>query len=213
MEIEAKFRVGNPAIFTALLQLATIGPFDLEPATKVEEQHNTYFDTADQRLRAQRYGLRVRDLGTRRIATLKGAGSVQGELHERDEWEVEVDNDNQPEHWPASEVRARVLALTGGAPLQAMLTSHTKRQNIYVRRGDVSIAELSLDEGWLSAGGKEAAFRELEIELKDDGSRADFNQLVTLLRERFALVPEERSKLARGLALLDDTDRATSPSL
>ena len=205
MEIEAKFRVEDDTIFTRLLNLPALGPFHLKPDPQVEEQHNTYFDTADQRLRAQHYGLRIRDLGTQRIVTLKGAGNVQGELHERDEWEIEIDGDNQPEHWPPSEVRDRVLALADNAPLQPILTSHTKRQHIYASRDDVSIAEISLDEGSISAGGKAEPFRELEIELKDDGSREDLDRIITLLRDRFALIPEERSKLGRGIALLDSS--------
>jgi inorganic triphosphatase YgiF len=74
------------------------------------------------------------------------------------------------------------------------------------------VAELSLDEGTISANGREQRFRELEIELLDGGARADFAELVALLRARFRLVPEERSKLARGLALLDqDTHMGGSP--
>src|SRR5690348_432233 len=116
MEIEAKFRVEDGGTFTKVLDLRALGPFRLEPSATVEEQHNTYFDTADRRLHARHYGLRIRDLGTRRIVTLKGSGRVQGELHERDEWEAEIGDDDQLEHWPPSEVRDRVLALTGGTP-------------------------------------------------------------------------------------------------
>ena len=56
------------------------------------------------------------------------------------------------------------------------------------------------------AGGRSANFRELEIELLSTGTRADLDELVALLRARFALHPEDRSKLARGLALLDATE-------
>jgi inorganic triphosphatase YgiF len=65
------------------------------------------------------------------------------------------------------------------------------------------VAELSLDAGAIDAGGRAANFRELEIELLKTGTRADLDELVALLRARFTLVPEDRSKLARGLALLD----------
>src|SRR5687768_10710601 len=67
MEIEAKFRVGMRAVFTELRQLATLGPFALVHSPGIERQHNTYFDTADRRLTASRFTLRVRDLGSRRI--------------------------------------------------------------------------------------------------------------------------------------------------
>lgn len=202
MEIEAKFRVADDQTFPALLDLAQLGPFRLE-AGGTEEQRNVYFDTADMRLRAGRYGLRVRDLGVRRIATLKGEARIADGLFERDEWEVEIGDDDRPETWPASEIRERVLALLGGAPLLPTLTIATRREHIYASRTSVRAAELSLDAGTIHAGGRTESFQELEIELLDGGERADLEALVTLLRDHFPLIPEESSKLARGLALLD----------
>ena len=203
MEIEAKYRVDDQRTFDDLLSLAALGPFQLAPAPHPEDQRNTYFDTADGRLRAGRYGLRVRDLGEQRIATLKGDSRVEGGVHERDEWEVTIGDDDRPEAWPPSEARDRTLALLAGAPLIAILTIRTLRRHIYASRDGVDVAEISLDEGMISAGGREAPFRELEIELKGEGGRADLDALVRLLHERYPLIPEERSKLARGLALLD----------
>ena len=79
MEMEAKYRVEDRQIFADLLQLDTLGPYRLLPAPEPEEQRNTYFDTADRKLDAGRYGLRIRDLGTRRIATLKGEFRIEVE--------------------------------------------------------------------------------------------------------------------------------------
>jgi triphosphatase len=203
MEIEAKFRVDDDQTFPDLLGLKALGPFRFTAEPDAEDQRNVYFDTADGRLRAARYGLRVRDLGVRRLATLKGASRVQDGVYERDEWEAEIGADDRPEAWPASEVRARTLSLLGGAALQPILSIRTLRRHIYASRGDRRVAELALDEGAIDAGGREQRFRELEIELLGDAPRAELDTLVGLLRARFALVPEERSKLARGLALLD----------
>jgi inorganic triphosphatase YgiF len=203
MEIEAKFRVDDQRTFDDLLTLTALGPFRLAPAPSPEDQRNTYFDTADGRLRAARYGLRVRDLGARRIATLKGDSRVTEGLYEREEWETAIGGDDRPENWPAGEMRDRTLALLGGAPLIPILTIHTLRRHIYASRDGTEVAEVSLDEGQISAGGREERFRELEIELIGAATRADLDELVALLRERYPLVPEDLSKLARGLALLD----------
>lgn len=202
MEIEAKYRVDDQHTFDDLLSLSALGLFHLAPAPDPEDQQNTYFDTPDGRLRAGHYGLRVRDLGARRIATLKGESRVEGGVYERDEWEVAIGEDDRPETWPPSEARDRTLKLLAGAPLIAILTIHTLRRHIYASRAGVDVAEISLDEGVISAGGREERFRELEIELKGVGGRADLDALVQLLHERYTLIPEERSKLARGLALL-----------
>jgi len=206
MEIEAKFRVDDDQTFQQLLELGSIGPFQLAADPDAEDQRNVYFDTADRRLRAGQYGLRVRDLGRRRIATLKGAAQARDGMYERDEWEVEIGDDDRPSAWPASEARERALALLGGADPLPILTIRTRRRHIIASRGGIRAAELSLDEGAIDAAGRAASFRELEIELLKTGTRADLDELVQLLRAHFALIPEDRSKLARGLALLDESE-------
>jgi triphosphatase len=203
MEIEAKFRVDNEHTFPQLLALDAIGPFKLVAEPDAEDQRNVYFDTADRLLRAGQYGLRVRDLGQRRIATLKGATKSHDGMYERDEWEIEIGGDDNPADWPASEARDRTLALLDGAALLPILAIRTRRLHMIALRDDSRVAELSLDTGTIDAGGRTASFRELEIELLKTGTRAELDALVALLRARFTLIPEDRSKLARGLALLD----------
>lgn len=203
MEIEAKFRVDGEQVFSDLLATAVIGSFQLVAEPNEEDQRNVYFDTADRRLRQARYGLRVRTIGERRIATLKGEAKVTDGTYERDEWEVDVGPSDDPQTWPAGAVRERTLALVGGAPLAPTLAMRTRRRHIYAERDGVRVAEISLDTGSMSVGGLSHMFRELEIELLAGASRAAFDELVELLRTRFALQPESQSKLARGLALLD----------
>jgi inorganic triphosphatase YgiF len=203
METEAKFRVEDEQTFPQLLALETIGPFKLVVEPDAEDQRNVYFDTADRRLRSGQYGLRVRDLGNRRIATLKGAAKARDGMYERDEWEIEIGDDDNPAAWPASEARDRTLALLDGATPLPILAIRTRRLHSIALRNDTRVAELSLDTGTIDAGGRTANFRELEIELLQTGTRADLDALVAFLRARFPLIPEDRSKLARGLALLD----------
>lgn len=203
MELEAKFRIEDDTIFPALLAMAALGPFQLHADPTPEDQHNSYFDTPDRRLRAARAGLRVRTVGARRIATLKYAATVRDGLFEREEWEAEVGPSDDPTTWPAGELRTRTLALLDGAALARTLTIRTLRRHIYAEHAGTRMAELSLDEGTIDVGAYTELFRELEIELLPGGVRADFDELVALLRAHFALVPEDRSKLARGLALLD----------
>ncbi len=207
MEIEAKFRVDDDQTFPALLRLDALGSFQLAAADEPEDQRNVYFDTPDWRLRAAKAGLRVRTIGARRVATLKGAATVADGMYERDEWEAEVGPSDDPASWPEGELRARALALIGNAPIAPTLSIRTLRQNIYAARAGARVAELSLDEGDISAGGLTEHFRELEIELLAGGARDDLDELVALLRARFTLRPEGLSKQARGLALLDRAGR------
>jgi len=203
MEIEAKFRVVNRMVFTSLRQLTTLGPFYLVHTPGTEHQHNTYFDTADRRLTANRTTLRVRDLGSRRIATVKRSLSTQAGIHTREEWEVDLDAGEHPADWPASAARDRALAALDGAAIFPLMTIRTRRQYSYAIRADTRVAEISLDEGAIMAGGRTIGFRELEVELLAQGMRADLDALVDHLQARFALIPESRGKKKRGLALLD----------
>ncbi|MCS6937669.1 MAG: CYTH and CHAD domain-containing protein [Roseiflexaceae bacterium] len=203
LEIELKFRVADPAVFRALSRPTTIGDFRLQPAGDGEHQHNAYYDTPDFRLRARRYGLRVRTVGHTRIATLKGETQSHEGLHQRPEWEMPVESDD-PQRWPPGDVRDRAFALAGGAPLRPVLTIETLRHPVRVWRGPRCVAEMALDEGVIYAGGREQMFYELEIELLPEGTRDDLDALGALLQQTFPLQPDNLSKLAHGLALLDE---------
>jgi triphosphatase len=203
MEIEAKFRVVNRAVFTSLRQLTTLGAFLLVHTPGVEHQHNTYFDTADRWLTAHRTTLRVRDLGSRRLATVKRSLSTQAGIHTREEWEVDLNAGEHPADWPAGTARDRALAALDGAAIFPLMTIRTRRQYSYALLADTQVAEISLDEGVIMAGGGTIGFRELEIELLSHGARADLDALIDHLQARFALIPELRGKKKRGLELLD----------
>ncbi|GAB4190980.1 MAG: hypothetical protein OHK0022_04280 [Roseiflexaceae bacterium] len=202
MEIEAKLIVSDPQVFAALSAMDSIGPFGLAPRPEVERQRNTYLDTADGRLQGLRYGLRIRDLGDRRIGTLKGERRDHGGITERLEIEAEVGDAFQPRDWPAGELRERTLELLGDAPVVALLSIQTDRRHIDALLNGQPFAEISLDEGTISAGGRSEAFRELEVELTDPAQRTAFEQLVQLVRDTFALPVGHQSKLERGLRLL-----------
>lgn len=203
MEIEAKFRVEQGAIFADLLAQTTLGSCALVSTPGIERQHNTYFDTPDRRLTALGYSLRVRDLGRRRIGALKRSLSSHAGIHIREEWEVELGAGDHPRDWPASPARARALALLGEAALAPLVRILTRRQYMYAIREATVIAELSLDEGTILAGERSQSFRELEVELLDGQPRDELDALVRDLRARYPLVPEHRGKKSRALALLD----------
>lgn len=206
MEIEAKYTVADPAAFVVLEQLDQAGAYRLRAGGEVERQHNTYYDTADRRLQRAFFGLRVRKIGERAIVTLKGRNSAEGGLHRRDEWELEAASPD-PATWPESEARRQALALLGEgdetAPLLALLTIHTERRHLIAERDEVPVAEISLDSGTIYAAGKTQSICELEIELLPDGVVADIEALAAALGAYLELFPENRSKLERGMALLE----------
>lgn len=200
MEIEAKYRVSAEDLDRAAA-IRALGPYSLEPAPEPELQENTYFDTADGRLAAARYGLRVRRVGPRSLVTLKGPASLGSDgVHRRAEHEF-PGADPDPATWPHGEPRELALALTGGAPVAPTVAVSTERRILHAERGGVQVAEVCLDRGVLRGGGRERPFAELEIELLPGGDSADIAGIAAELAALITLAPEPRSKLQRAAAL------------
>jgi inorganic triphosphatase YgiF len=121
---------------------------------------STYFDTTAGVLRRAGVALRVRREGEVFTQTVKDAGDGAITCGE---WEARVAG-------PAPDravLRGTPVAglLPKGARLAPMFTVEVARRSADVVEGDSRI-ELSLDEGLVKAPGAEAAFAELELELK-----------------------------------------------
>ena len=54
-------------------------------------------------------------------------------MYERDEWEIEIGDDDSPATWPPSEARDRTLALLDGAEPLPILTIRTHRLSVVLR--------------------------------------------------------------------------------
>jgi inorganic triphosphatase YgiF len=204
MEIEAKFRVEDSAVFENLLAIRSLGPYAFEVVPEEEIQQNTYFDTEDGRIRLAHHALRVRTIGNKMIASFKGPTRIVDAVHKRNEWEVEIGGDPSPAFWPPSEARTRALAMVGTERLQPIVQIHTVRHHIRVILNGSPIADLCLDEGTISTEGRRIPFRELEIESAPEASRSEFDALVNRIESEQKLVAEPKSKFARGLELLDN---------
>lgn len=215
METEAKFHIEDPRVFDTILALKHLGCYPLRPGARPEQQHNTYYDTPDNRLQARRHGLRLRIAGARSVVTLKSETQIQDGIHQRGEWELDADSPD-PATWPDSDLRTRVLELIGDAPLVPLLTIDTHRRHIVasVESSDqhTDVAVLCLDECTITAGTSTESFCELEVELLPDGTRDDLHALLDALNARIHLIPENRSKLERGLHLFQENRRTRDDS-
>ncbi len=82
---------------------------------------NIYFDTADKRLRQNDIGLRIRGYDGRYEMTVKTGGKVVGGLHQRPEYNVDIDSDQLdlarfpqdiwPEGWAVDLLQAELQPL------------------------------------------------------------------------------------------------------
>ncbi|HEV2460564.1 MAG TPA: CHAD domain-containing protein, partial [Ktedonobacterales bacterium] len=184
-----------------------LGPYQLaEPGD--EHHHDQLLDTASRAITGTHHALRVRRIGDAAVLTFKGPNRGSNGLHERDEFEAALPDGGgiDRDRWP-QDVAGRVAPLVGDAPLVPIIDVDVHRRTWRVERDGKRVGELALDEGTISAAGRAMPLRELEIELKDGGSRADLEALSQRLRVALPLQPESRSKLERGLALLASAQR------
>ncbi|MDQ3814183.1 MAG: CYTH domain-containing protein [Armatimonadota bacterium] len=200
MEIEAKYAVTG-ALDPDDLSSLDLAPYRLRPLGE-ETHQDVILDTAMRTITGQRHGLRIRRSGARTMLTLKAGGQVADGIHEREEIEVPLLNSEyDPRRWPA-EIGERVRALTRDEPLYPLIEVRIRRRTWAVERAGKLIGELVFDEGTISANGQTEPVREIEVEVKADGTRADLEHIGQRLLASLPLQPEARTKLQRGLALL-----------
>ena len=210
MEIEAKFVLPDVETFQRLQAADRLAGFALS-ASRVKQVRDTYLDTTERLILAAGYACRRREQDEGVLVTLKGLGGVEGAVHRREELEVLLPASAPPAQWPASPVRDRVLQLIGEAALIPLFdlqqTRIVRLVSQPVSQDEQLVAELSLDDVHLTAGGREQAYFELEVELSPQGSEDDLAVIVACLQDEWGLDPEPRSKFERALAFLEGSKR------
>lgn len=202
VEIELKF-IATPAAIAVLP----------ERITSWQSQHfapqtltNIYFETADNRLRQHDIGLRIRGYDGRYEMTVKTGGKVVGGLHQRPEYNVDLDSDKldlarfPADIWPEGWV---VDALQD--ELQPLFRTDFTREKWVITYGESEI-ELALDQGTISSKAEDGSnelsepLSEIELELKK-GNQADLLALAAELAQIGGLRQGNLSKAARGYHL------------
>ncbi|HCH70572.1 MAG TPA: hypothetical protein DE042_08905 [Colwellia sp.] len=168
---------------------------------------NDYFDNTELALRRMDIGLRIRGVDQQYEQTVKTAGKVVGCLHQRPEYNVDLEDNHLdlllfPEHiWP-DDVDVAKLEKS----LQVIFNTDFSRQKWLITQ-DSSVIELALDRGeiFTSPNIETLAINELEIELVSGDEQALFalaEQLMTIVHMK----PGKLSKAARGYALYHQRD-------
>jgi CHAD domain-containing protein len=199
VEIELKYQVADLAIGERLLAADRLGGFVPDGEIRVAEHEDTYLDTADGLLEAQRIGVRLRTEDGATTLTVKSPGSVDGALRRREELEGPAEAGSPPASWPASAARDRLIELVGDRPLHETVTIRQFRRKRDFATAEASV-ELSLDEARIVVDGRTVdRFTELEAELRR-GPEEALGPLLGLLDGRPGLSPTVDSKLVRALA-------------
>jgi len=210
LEIEAKYSIPDEQTFQRLQETPTLADFDLGQMTATD-LHDTYLDTPDRAILAGGYACRLRQEGSRYLATLKGLGSTTDSVHRRDEFEAELPGPLPPRDWPPGMARDLALQLAGDRPLSTLFVIEQTRHARSMRQGDRHVAQLALDRVHVVVGtpaGSPADYLELEAELLPDGREADLAVLGAEL-EVWGLLPVSLSKFVRALSLAAGSEPAT----
>lgn len=159
---------------------------------------NTYFDTPDLALSAQRIALRTRKAGDVWLQTVKCAADSFGGLSSRPEWEQAYSG-----RFDFSAIETTAVRETleqHHAALTPLFTTDFERDTLQLSpRQDVRIL-LMIDRGAVSANGRTETICELELELVT-GSPDDLLDIACALAASLPLLPYDPSKAARGYRL------------
>ena len=201
MELEFKLAVSSPALLEQILfdpQVAQVR----QGGYRMLDMASVYYDTADRRLGARMWTLRLRQENNRLVATIKTP--AQGKGKTRGEWECEAMNIHAaiPLLVEAG-APAELAALTADSPLIPVCAAQFTRRAADVAFADGTVCELCGDIGMLVGGTREENLCEIEVELKS-GSADVVKAFADGLMKRFGLQEESRSKFARAAALAEE---------
>lgn len=199
LEIELKLSAKHSAIEAVRQCISALTEQHREPSKLT----NIYFDTPNRQLRQWDMGLRIRGCNGKYEMTMKTVGQVIGGLHQRPEYNVEIDSPNLdiaafPEDiWPEGTDIEQLQS-----QLQVLFSTNFVRESWLVSFADSEI-EVVFDQGEISAGAKDTPIQEFELELKK-GFVADVLNLAKKLADIDGLQLSSLSKAARGYALLSN---------
>ncbi len=197
IEIELKFSLEAP-VSTTQIEALDWSPYALGPRSTLD-QRDTFFDSRELALSRSRHAVRLREGGATPLVTLKGPGLVRDGVHQREELELATLS-RAPQGWPEA-IQERIARLIGAEALQPIFTVENHRRVWPLLRDGVVLGEIALDQGRIIAGDRQQPLHELEIELKG-GTPDDLVTIRGLVERALPARPEDRSKFARGLALL-----------
>ncbi|MCL1809716.1 MAG: CYTH domain-containing protein [Clostridiales bacterium] len=204
IEIELKFAIPDKETVEEIWQDPHLAEIEEAGSREKLPFKAAYFDTDDGILAANDIAFRVRLEGMRLVAALKWAGKSEGALHTREEINVPIDGEAclimpDPAIFKESGVGRQMMDLVEGRQLSSIMEVGFLRRRMRVDTGE-SLIEVSIDTGEIAADAGTLPICEIELELFS-GSQDGLVKLGAMLAKRYSLVPECRSKYARGLLL------------
>ncbi len=200
-EIEIKLIVSND-IEETLKDLSK--KQDVKLINQQFDLENIYFDTPDKKLRQWDMGLRIRVNDQHIEQTIKTAGEVIGGLHQRPEYNIDINSrtpqlDLFPQQiWP-KDINLDLL----NEEISPLFSTNFKRQGVMMVYPDGAVVEMVLDKGVISSGDRAVTVHEVELELVKGKPELIF-ELAQALSQGSNVRFGVDSKAARGYMLAKD---------
>ena len=196
-EQEWKLSVPDPALLGEILAWEGIQSRMLE-APRPYHMRSAYYDTLDRRFSRRRITIRRRMENDRSVVCVKAPLADAADPYTHGEWELEADD--LAAALPRLVELGAPAVLLEPAELRCMWRADFRRRAVLLGFADGSTSELALDYGSLSGPSRSMPLCELELEMKSGDPAATLG-LLLLLRQRFGLLPQEKSKFARAREL------------
>jgi inorganic triphosphatase YgiF len=206
LEVELKFLARDSAALERLATVPGLGRAALGSPETYDEL-DRYLDTDDGRLAAERWACRLRTRRGATIISLKGPAQPHPgghpALHRRPEVEGPATPVIEPDEWPASEARDRLIELSAGHPLVERLALAQRRTERPVTVEGRGIGLLSLDRVTILHAGVEMG-RLCCVELESAGPDAEaIVPLAAALAAIDGLAADRQTKLERALGMIE----------
>lgn len=202
-EVELKLYCPPEEISRVCTHPLIIAGVETEPAKRLE---NTYFDTPELALHAERVALRVRTTATEQLQTVKCAAQSVAGLSTRPEWETPYSGSFDFSGVEARKVRAFLKKQQSS--LVPVFTTSFERRTWRIQVSKKIALWVMFDTGQVTAGDRVLPISEVELELAQ-GQPEDLLDFATALATHLPLVPHDVSKAERGYQLF--LEQTTSP--
>lgn len=206
MEIEMKYTIDSKETADKIWEDEGLLLIAEENSREKVYMKAAYFDTEDRILAKNDIAFRVRMEGSRVVASLKWNGECEDGLHTREEINVPFGDEAcfimpDPAIFRESEAGRAMIDILAGRPLHNVLETRFLRSKMKVDSG-TCICEVAIDIGEIVTDFGSEPICELEIELFT-GDEESIKQIGNGLVTKYGLVPQDQSKYARGLRILN----------
>jgi inorganic triphosphatase YgiF len=162
--------------------------------------NSVYFDSDDRSLREHGLTLRVRQIGTERVQTVKSV-SHGSDWFERSEWEQTIEGD-QPDLTSLTDTAlGPILTDSVRNALKPVFETRIERTT-YKRNENGTNIVVAVDEGQIIANDLSCPVSEIELELKQ-GATAELFEIARAINDIVPAQLDVKSKSERGYDLID----------